>query len=130
MCCDKSCEALPASSADRSPPRSLSDERAARLPGSVGGARDLLLPEPSGTLRAALTTTSARQAQFCMCATLPVQGEDKFACRLRPRELPRSACEQFFSSTVSSWLNRSRWSPIAGRVGANHQGNVLDRRRR
>jgi len=32
-------------------------------------------------LRAALATTPARHPQFCMCAALPVQGEDKFSCR-------------------------------------------------
>ena len=32
-------------------------------------------------LRAALATTPARHPQFCMCAALPVQGENKFSCR-------------------------------------------------
>src|ERR1700716_1456455 len=50
MCSEKSSEALGAPSDGRSFMRPVSDQRAARLPGSSDGTRYISLPESSGTM--------------------------------------------------------------------------------
>src|SRR5579863_6367729 len=58
-------------------------------------------------LCAALAATSARQAQFGMCAALPVKGEDQLACRsihVHQNFLDQCADNALFQSHTGGWI--------------------------
>ena len=58
-------------------------------------------------LRAALATTPAREAQLCMCAALPVKGEEQFTCwtiHVYENFLDQCADNALFQSHTGGWI--------------------------